>query len=74
MDRIVIEVEDSVARKWRDAAPEVRRVAAQEVDQLLNVIFEQRDGDIWPFLEKLRAKAEQRGFNDEVLAQILNEK
>ncbi|HEV7378896.1 MAG TPA: hypothetical protein VGN64_03830 [Dyadobacter sp.] len=74
MDRIVIEVEDSVARKWRDAAPEVKQVVSREVDQLLNVIFEQRDGDIWPFLEELRAKAEQRGFNDDVLAQILNEK
>jgi len=74
MDRIVIEVDDRLARKWRDAAPEVKQVVSQEIDQLLNTIFEKRDGDLWSFLEQLRLKAEQKGFNEEVLEQILNEK
>ena len=74
MDRIVIEVEDSLARRWRNADPETKRKASHEVDQFLSMIFEKKDDEIWPFLEQLRAKAEQKGFNDEILEQILNEK
>jgi len=74
MDRIVIEVEDNLARRWRNADPETKQKVSQEVDQFLSTIFEKKEDEIWPFLEKLRAKAEQRGFNDEILEQILNEK
>jgi uncharacterized protein YerC len=74
MDRIVIEVGDNVARRWRNITPEVKQVVSQEVDQFLNTILEKNDEDIWPFLEELRAKAELKSFNDEILEQILNEK
>jgi hypothetical protein len=29
--------------------------------------------DFWPFLERLRAEAEKKGFNDQILDNILNE-
>lgn len=74
MDRIVIEVEDGIARKWRNTDPQLRHEISQKLDQFLNVIFEKRGDDIWPFLENLRLKSEERGFNDDLLEQILNEK
>ncbi|MCE7040710.1 hypothetical protein [Dyadobacter sp. CY312] len=74
MDRIVIEVGDNLARRWRNATPEVKQAVSQEVDQFLNTILEKNAEDVWPFLEELRAKAEQKGFSDEILEQILNEK
>jgi hypothetical protein len=74
MDRIVIEVEDSLASKWRDATPEIKQIVSREVDLLINKILEKKDDDTWQFLEQLRKKAEQRGFSDEILEQILNEK
>jgi hypothetical protein len=74
MDRIVIEVEDSLASKWRDATPEIKQIVSREVDLLINKILKKKDDDTWQFLEQLRKKAEQRGFSDEILEQILNEK
>jgi hypothetical protein len=74
MDRIVIEVEDSLASKWRDATPEIKQIVSREVDLLISKILEKKDDDTWQFLEQLRKKAEQRGFSDEILEQILNEK
>ncbi|MCF2504380.1 hypothetical protein L0663_13390 [Dyadobacter sp. CY107] len=74
MDRIVIEVEDGIARKWRNTDPKFRQEISQKLDQVLSVIFEKKTEDIWPFLENLRIKSEERGFNDDILEQILNEK
>ena len=37
-------------------------------------IKDKKKEDIWPFLEALRVKSEERGFNDDILEQILNEK
>ncbi|MCF0042847.1 hypothetical protein [Dyadobacter fanqingshengii] len=74
MDRIVIEVEDGIARKWRNTDPKFRQEISQKLDQVLSVIFEKKTEDIWPFLENLRIKSEGRGFNDDILEQILNEK
>ena len=74
MDRIVIEVEDGIARKWRNTDPQLRHEISQKLDQFLNVIFDRKGEDIWPFLENLRMTSEGRGFNDDILEQILNEK
>jgi len=74
MDRIVIDVEDVVARKWRNTDPQIRQEISQKLDQFLHIIFDKKEEDIWPFLEALRVKSEERGFNDDILEQILNEK
>lgn len=74
MDRIVIEVDDSLARRWRNTPPETKQKVSKEVDIFLNTILARNEDEIWPFLEQLRVKAELRGFNDQVLEQILNEK
>ena len=74
MDRIVIEVGDDLARKWRNTNPQTKQLISQELDQFLATIFDKKEDDIWPFLEKLRIEAETKGFDDHVLAEILNEK
>jgi hypothetical protein len=74
MDRIVIEVEDNLAKRWRNAAPEIKQKVSQELDHFLSNIFKKEEGEIWAFLEQLRSKAEQKGFDDSILEQILNEK
>ena len=74
MDRIVIEVRDDLARRWRNTDPQAKQKIAQEVDQFLSSIFEEKKNEFWPFLEQVRLEAESKGFNDEVLKDILNEK
>ncbi|GAB3698556.1 hypothetical protein GCM10027592_23720 [Spirosoma flavus] len=73
MDRIILEVANDTARKWRYSNPQIRQRISEKFDQLLNDLLDKQEDDLWPFLEKIRAEAEEKGFSDEILAQILNE-
>jgi len=74
MDRIIIEVEDNTAKKWRYTNPNTKKRISEKVEQILNILMEKEQEDFWPFLEKVREQAEKKGFNDEILNQILSEK
>lgn len=73
MERIEFEVNDDTAKKWRYTNPEIKQRIEKEVDQLLKIILEKEEDTLWPLLKKIRLEAEQKGFNDEILEQILNE-
>lgn len=74
MERIEFEVNDDTAKKWRYTNPEIKQRIEKEMDQLLQIILDKQEDTFWPFLEELRSKAEQNGFNDDILEQILNDK
>ena len=42
MDRIVIEVGDGLAKRWRNTSLQIRQQISQELDQFLNTIFEKK--------------------------------
>jgi hypothetical protein len=74
MDRIVIEVEDSVARKWRDAAPEVKDQVGRDLEKQLDEILRsksKRDFDL--NLKLAREEAASNGLTEELLQKLLNE-
>ena len=73
MDRIVIEVDDATARRWRNILPSTKERISKKLDGLLGAILEKEDDEIWPFLEKVRREAEAKGFNDDIMNQILSE-
>lgn len=74
MVRIEFEVNDDTAKKWRYANPEIKQFIEKEVDGLLKLILEKELDTLWPLLKKIRLEAEQKGFNDSILEQILNER
>ncbi len=74
MDRIVIEVADATAKRWWYKTPEARQNIAQEMDKLLQIILEKSNDEFWPFMDSIRSKAESKGFNDNILQEILDEK
>lgn len=74
MDRIILEVNNDTARKWRYVNQQTKQQISQKFDWLLNSLLDKQEDDIWAFLEKLRTEADQKGFSDEILTQILNEK
>ncbi|WP_262246023.1 hypothetical protein [Parapedobacter soli] len=73
MERIVLEVRENTAKKWQHVAPKAKQRIYEEVDRFLNVILEKQPDDLWPFLEKLRADADRKGFNDAILDEIVND-
>jgi hypothetical protein len=73
MERIIIEVDDTIARKWRYASLKTKEQTAKRIDDFLRIVLDKPEQDIWPFLETLRIEAEKKGFNDSILNSILNE-
>lgn len=73
MERIVIEVDDATARKWKYASTEMRQKLAEKVGQNMKTALNKGEGDFWSFLEKLRKNAETKGFSDDILNQVLSE-
>ncbi|WP_155297176.1 hypothetical protein [Spirosoma aerolatum] len=65
---------NNTARKWRHSNPQIRQRISEKFDLILNDLLDKQEDDLWPFLEKVRAEAEEKGFTDELLAQILDER
>jgi len=73
MERIVIEVSEKVAKKWRYSDPDKKQQIAEAFNKILLTMMDKPGEEFWPFLERLRTEAEKKGFNDQVLDDILNE-
>lgn len=74
MEKIMIEVDKNTAKKWEESDSATKQRISDAFDKFLNVLLNKEEEDFWPFLEKIREEAEKKGFSDEILNQILNEK
>jgi hypothetical protein len=73
MDRIVFEVDDNAAKKWRYASQEKKSQLNNTINQIITKAFEKKEDDFWQFLDKVGKKAEEKGLTEEVLNKLLNE-
>ena len=73
MDRIVVEVDDVSAEKWRDASKEKKNQLNNTINSILRKAFDQNEDDFWQFLDKIGKKAEANGLTEEQLNKLLNE-
>ncbi len=73
MDRIVLEVDDIAAKKWRYASKEKRNQLNSTINRILKKAFDKNEDDFWRFLDKVGKKAEENGLTEEQLNKLLNE-
>jgi hypothetical protein len=73
MDRIVIEVDDISAKKWRYASEEKKNRLNNTINSILRKAFDKTEDDFWKFLDKIGKKAEANGLTEEQLNKLLNE-
>jgi len=52
---------------------EHRQKMSANMEKVLSIMMSEPDDGFWPFLEKLRAEADKKGFSDEMLDEILSE-
>ena len=72
MEKITIEVNADIASKWLKTPVLLRkRLENQFIAGINN--SEKFNDDFWNFLESERKKADQKGFNNEILNEIINE-
>jgi predicted metal-dependent phosphotriesterase family hydrolase len=74
MERIVIEVADATAKKWRASSPELRGEIAQKIDiRLAKELMVDSKEDFKHFLDEISANMQQRGLTEETLNDILKD-
>lgn len=74
MEKIVLEVDDKVAKAWRTASAKLK----QEIGSLMNkqiatIIDKKEEKDIIQFLDELREEMAGRGLTQEILDDILKD-
>jgi hypothetical protein len=74
MERIVLEVDDRVAKAWRDAPSDKRREIANKINiRIGKELLEYNKQSFIQYLDELRDKMEERGLTQEILDDILND-
>lgn len=74
MDRIVIEVGDSLARRWRNATPEIKNKISKDLEKELDKILRSKSiNNFEAHLELARDEAASNGLNEDILQKLLNE-
>lgn len=74
MERIVLEVDDQVAKNWRYSSEKKRKQVNTTINKMLEIAFKrQEDADFIQFVKEVQDKAAERGLTEDILNDILNE-
>ena len=74
MERIVIEVADATAKKWRASFRKRREEISQEIEiRLAKKLMANSKEDFIAFLDEVGETMRQRGLTEEILNDILKE-
>jgi hypothetical protein len=74
MERIILEVDDQVAKSWRYSSEKKRQEVNNTINKMLQIAFKREEGtDFIEFIKEVQDKAAERGLTEDVLNDILNE-
>lgn len=73
MERIVIEVDEATAKKWRLSSQKRRNRVSQQVNITLAKELADSKEDFIQYLDELRSTMKERGLTEEILEEILND-
>jgi hypothetical protein len=74
MERIVLEVDDQVAKNWRYSSEKKRQQVNDTINKVLQIAFKRKeDADFIQFVKEIQDKAAERGLTEDILNNILNE-
>jgi len=75
MERIVIEVDDATAKKWRKTSPQIKNKLEKLFEKQIEIVAERdKETQFEELLDKARREAAKNGLTEEILEQLLNEK
>ncbi len=74
MERIVIEVEDATAKKWRMSSQQLRDEISQRINiRLAKELMTDSKEEFKQFLDEVGATMQQRGLTEDILQGILKD-
>jgi hypothetical protein len=75
MQRIILEVDEQVAKAWRYSSEKKRLKVNEAISKILKSAFSlKKDDDFIDFVKDVQNKAKTRGLTEDILNDILNEK
>ncbi len=74
MERIVIEVDDATAKKWRNVPPKIKSQLEKSFEGQIDELSEKvKEANFENLLKIVREEAAKNGLTEEKLQQLLNE-
>ena len=74
MERIIIEVEDATAKKWRNVSPKIKSELEKSFEKQIDELSEKvKEANFENLLKIVREEAAKNGLTEEILQQLLNE-
>lgn len=74
MERIILEVNNEVAKAWRKAPPQFKEELEKDLElRIAKKIREAERNNFFEFLDKVQKKTGERGLTQETLEKLLNE-
>ncbi len=74
MERIVIEVDDATAKKWRNVPPKIKSQLEKSFEGQIDELSEKvKEANFEDLLKIVREEAAKNGLTEEILQQLLNE-
>lgn len=74
MERIVIEVEDATAKKWRLSSQQLRDKISQRINiRLAKELMSDSEEEFKRFLDEVGKTMKERGLTEDILQDILKE-
>ena len=74
MERIILEVDDQVAKNWRYSSEKKRQEVNSTINKMQQIAFKRKgDDDFIQFIKEVQDKAAERGLTEDILDDILNE-
>lgn len=74
MERIVIEVDDVTAKRWRNVSPKIKSHLEKSFQKQIDDVLQRvKDSNFEILLNKAREEAANNGLTEEILQQLLNE-
>ena len=73
MERIVIEVDEDIAKKWRSSSQKRKDKVSQQVNIILARELTDSKEEFLQYLKELRAKMKERGLTEEILEEIMKD-
>ncbi len=74
MERIVLEVDEATAKKWRKASPKIKNRLEKSFEKQIEIVSQSdKETQFEELLKKAREEAAKNGLTEEILQQLLNE-
>lgn len=74
MERIVIEVDDSLGKRWRLTSPQQKEKIVQKINlRLARELMTESKEDFKKYLDEIGKTMKERGLTEEILQEILTE-